>query len=151
MKTGDTLSRVALAKATRKTEDQTANPTLSWFRENVTALVTHVPNESDGPIQWRMKLKARGLFPGTSDWLHSPEWGQWAGRFCGIEWKREGATASAVSINQTRFGRMILDRGGLWFWCNSREMLEAKCAEFGLIKPRGWKPPYVAMPELFDL
>lgn len=130
----------------RPDEDATSTPSLPWFRENVSSLVFHVPNEAKRSYREVQKQKARGLMGGIADWLFVVEAGPLAGHLGGIEWKRAGSSASSVLPSQTRFGRMLIERGGLWVWVSSHNQLVAWCQEQGIIRPRGWVAPWAVEP-----
>lgn len=74
-----------------------------WVRDaHPQLLIFHVANESEAPVQYRVKLKRKGLLPGVADFLAFPDGGQKAA----IELKdAKGAQRPDQHIFQHRWER----------------------------------------------
>lgn len=98
---------------------------VKWLRRRG-ALFFHVPNESDVPVQYRLKLRALGLLPGASDLIiiDGPPL-----RIIACEMKtRTGAASHA----QREFIAKVEARGGVGRVCRGAEEAIAWLTSLGL-------------------
>jgi Fe-S-cluster formation regulator IscX/YfhJ len=77
-------------------------------------LAFHVPNESDAPVQYRVKMKRKGLVPGVADFFVFPD----CGRKIAIELKDADNDQDPEQVKfQLRWQRT----GGVYFICRTLE------------------------------
>lgn len=143
------MSVAAYRKGPGRPKERTVHvPLLTWVREHVASLVWHARNESPGRGEvGGAQDKALGVLAGVADIVGVIEYGPHAERLFGIEAKRPGSTWSDVTTEQRRFGRMLVERGGLWTWVTSVEAGQAWCRTVGIVRPRGWRAPWVDVDE----
>lgn len=121
---------------------------LRWLRANVGDVVFHPHNAGLAyDAAGGSRQRAEGVTAGVSDLIGIVETGPLAGRFFAVEVKRPGATASEIRSEQLRFGRMVEERGGLFVLATSVEEVEAWARRTGIVRPCGWRAPWVAEPE----
>lgn len=92
---------------------------LVWF---------HVPNQNNGNVRWRQKLKRMGVRAGVADLML-----KWGGGVGAIEIKVEGGRQSD---SQKEFQADWEALGGRYAVCRSIEDVRETLAEWGLVKGR---------------
>ncbi len=118
-----------------------------WCRQHVSAVCFHARNEGRLTDLQRIRAVAEGMLSGVADEVGIIEFGPLAGRMFGVELKRQDGTASDVTAEEWRFGRMLQERGGIWSWQPGAEAAKAWCYAQGIVRPRGWVAPWVREPE----
>lgn len=122
-------------------------PLVTWIRDNVSACSWHTRNESLRHDLGRIRDADEGVLKGVADLVGIIEYGPRAGCMFAIEVKRPGSTESDVTKEQRRFGRLVVERGGVWTWVDNAEAAKAWCQQQGIVRPRGWAAPWVREPE----
>ena len=145
VKTGETLSRAALAKPTRPLERTVHIAILKWLRAEVSACVWHARNEGHRAGLGHVHDAALGSMAGASDLMGVVEYGR-PGVFFAVEVKRPGFKASEVRPAQVAFGHAVMDRGGLFCIAGSVEEVKAWAVSNGIVRPRGWAAPWKMPP-----
>ncbi len=154
LKTGDTISRAALAKATRPKERAVHIAILKWLRANVSSCVWHARNEGARAGLGHIHDAALGSLAGASDLMGVVEYGR-PGVFFAVEVKRPGWVPSEVDpkrlANQRAFGRMVTERGGLFTFAGSVDEVAMWAVSNGIVRSAGWVPPVGRTVEEFGI
>lgn len=77
---------------------------VAWFSHHyphLESLLVHVPNESDMPVQGRVKAKMKGVRSGVQDLILFKKQGDYSG-LC-LELKRRDKAKSKISKNQNNY------------------------------------------------
>ena len=146
------LSVTAYRKTVGRPKETSEQVRLHAFcRAHVTAFCWHTRNEGQRSDLGRIRDVAQGLWSGVADEFGIVECGPHVLKPFAIELKRIGATYNDVTMAQRRFGRMLIERGGLWTWAPGAEAAKAWCYAQGIVRPAGWTSPWAALPEEGDL
>ncbi len=150
VKTGDALSRAALAKVARPLERTVHIAILKWLRAEVSSCVWHTRNEGHRAGLGHIHDAALGSMAGASDLMGVVEYGR-PGVFFAVEVKRPGWVPSEVRPAQWAFLDAVRNRGGLGVVAGSVEEVEAWAQSNGIMRPRGWAIEMPVSLEPFDL
>lgn len=94
----------------------------------------HSPNESIGPVQWRVKLKSLGVLPGFADWIficpHQRTF------FLELKRPKQGKSRAGVqSDEQIAFEEGVTRNGYRYYLAYTPEQIEAILTNEGAIRP----------------
>ena len=124
IKTYETKHRGACAL-----EDTDLINIVSWFDyqlPHLSPLLIHVPNESDMPVQGRVKAKKKGVRKGVPDLMLLKGNSKYSGLM--LELKRQDRTKSKVSVEQDAYAQELSEQGFFCAFCYGFDEAK-KCIE----------------------